>query len=600
MSRRCTAALAAACVLLVPAAGGGWVIAAPSAQAGWFASEPVDGPADITEVGGVDLARDGNGAVVYLRRDSGVAHVFVSRIFDGAFHGPEQVDAGIADEATDAAVAAADDHRLVVVWIAGNRVYGSFTPGGSVGTLSPPQLLGEASDRPSDIDVDMGINGTAYATFTLPGAGGSDVAAVRLQGSTWEGVPQPLDVDPNRAAGHSRVAVSAEGYAVATWVEQGTVFARRITGLNVSVAPEIVSDTAAGMSDSPDIDIEDDGSFAWVVFRQDLGSGPQVVGRRLVGSQFEAPAVLGGPGSAAPAIAMDERGFGEAVFAGGDGSVIASLLEHDAFQPPFRLDGGGGTEPQVAVSERQDIGAAWLFGAGQVAGRYRAEDKVVGPPALLSAPELGSVAAGSLRMASDRAGDDAVAMLQGDLGARRLTVAVYDRPPGAPFIYSSTRFQKRKRPELKWRAGLELWGTPTYNVMVDRVLWGTSNKPSFQVVKPLSEGPHRLRIVQVDRRGQTALSSERFIRVDTAVPTLRVRLSGKRRRGSTLKLSVRASDAKGSGLKYVEIDWGDKSRRVRALRAAHRYRAGRFTLAVKAVDNVGNVARRTIKLRIKK
>ncbi len=111
---------------------------------------------------------------------------------------------------------------------------------------------------------------------------------------------------------------------------------------------------------------------------------------------------------------------------------------------------------------------------------------------------------------------------------------------------------------------------------------------------------HRLRIVQVDRRGQVAQSRERFIRVDTAVPKLRVRVSGKRKRGATLKISVQASDAKGSGLKYVEIDFGDKSRHVRARSAKHRYRAGRFTLRVKAVDNVGNVARRTVKLRIKK
>src|SRR3954447_3163770 len=192
MSRRRSVALLATA---------GFLVAAPSAQAGWFASETVDGPADIVKVGGGDLGRDGNGAVVYLRRDGGVAHVFVSRGFDGAFHGPEPVDAGIAEEATEAAVAARDDHRLVVVWISGSRVYGSFTPGGAVGTLSPPQLLADTAGAPHDIDVDMGINGTAYATFGVPGGGGSDVAAVRLQGSTWEGVPQLLDVDPSREAG---------------------------------------------------------------------------------------------------------------------------------------------------------------------------------------------------------------------------------------------------------------------------------------------------------------------------------------------------------------------------------------------------------------
>ena len=75
---------------------------------------------------------------------------------------------------------------------------------------------------------------------------------------------------------------------------------------------------------------------------------------------------------------------------------------------------------------------------------------------------------------------------------------------------------------------------------------------------------HRLRIVQVDRRGQTASSRERFIRVDTAAPRLKITLRGKRRRGSTLKLTATALDGHGSGIKYVEIDWGDKSRRVRA------------------------------------
>src|SRR3954468_13679657 len=160
MSRRRSAALlAAACAL----------VAAPSAQAGWFPSETVDGPADIVKVGGVDLGRDGNGAVVYLRREGGVAHVFVSRVFDGAFHGPEQVDAGIAEEATGAAVAAGDDHRLVVVWISGNRVYGSFTPGGAVGTLSPPQLLAEAAGAPTTITADMGLNARRMRTLGSPG-----------------------------------------------------------------------------------------------------------------------------------------------------------------------------------------------------------------------------------------------------------------------------------------------------------------------------------------------------------------------------------------------------------------------------------------------
>ena len=37
----------------------------------------------------------------------------------------------------------------------------------------------------------------------------------------------------------------------------------------------------------PDVDIEDDSSFAWVVFRQDFDDHPRVLARRLLGSTFE-------------------------------------------------------------------------------------------------------------------------------------------------------------------------------------------------------------------------------------------------------------------------------------------------------------------------
>ena len=89
-----------------------------------------------------------------------------------------------------------------------------------------------------------------------------------------------------------RVAVSAEGYAVATWGDarrEGStrVWARRMTGMNLSVAPAGPDAAGRRHADSPDIDIEDDGSFAWVVFRQDIAGISRTVGRRLVGSLFE-------------------------------------------------------------------------------------------------------------------------------------------------------------------------------------------------------------------------------------------------------------------------------------------------------------------------
>ena len=54
----------------------------------------------------------------------------------------------------------------------------------------------------------------------------------------------------------------------------------------------------------------------------------------------------------------------------------------------------------------------------------------------------------------DRLGDFAVAMVQGTPGARALTVAVYDRPPGAPFIDETETYKRKTRPQLRWRPGL--------------------------------------------------------------------------------------------------------------------------------------------------
>ena len=451
MSRRCTAALLAAAFVLT---------VAPSARADWFASEAVDGPADIVKVGGVDLGRDGHGAVVYLRRDAGVAHVFVSRIYDGAFHAPEQVDVGIPEEATDAAVAAADDHRLVVVWISGNRVYGSFTPGGAVGTMSPPQLLADPGGQPHDVDVDMGINGTAYATFTVPGAGGSDVAAVRLQGSTWEAVPQPLDIDPSRAAGagtgRARVAVSAEGNAVATWGEAGAIFARRITGLNVSVAPQLVS-LVGGVADSPDIDVEDDGSFAWVVFRQDLDGVSQAVARRLVGSQFEAPAFIGAPGATPRASRWTSAALARRSPAW---ATARSLSRRSTTTPSARRRGS----TRAAAPSRRWRSASARTSPPRGCSAPARWPGATAPRTSSSARRRCSRRPSSARSRPARCGWRPTAPATTRSRCSRATrvraglaVAVYDRPPGAPFIYSSTRFQKRRRPELKWRAGLDLW-----------------------------------------------------------------------------------------------------------------------------------------------
>src|SRR5829696_2725369 len=90
---------------------------APAAHAGWYAAETVDGPAEIETLGDVDVARDGSGGVVYLKRDGGVPQVFLSRLDEGAWQRPEKLSGGAP--VSEAVVTATDGGRLAVAWVAG-------------------------------------------------------------------------------------------------------------------------------------------------------------------------------------------------------------------------------------------------------------------------------------------------------------------------------------------------------------------------------------------------------------------------------------------------------------------------------------------------
>lgn len=579
-------------------------LAPASARADWFPSEPIDGPsADIVALGGADLARDGRGALVYLKREGGVAHVFLSRLVDGVWRAPERVDGGVELPATEAAVAVADERRVAIAWIAGGRLFGALVSGG--GTEALGGVIELAPDA-RDLALDMGINGTAYATYTATsGAGGGDVRAVRLQGATWEAVPAPLDIDPARPAGvgtaRARVAVSAEGNAVATWGEAGEVYGRRLTGLVGSVAPQELSladlsGAPGGAADSPELDIEDDGSYAWALWRQDFGGASRVVARRLVGSQWEAPAVVdAGAGSVSGRIELTGRGVGAAVSANPSGSAVAVLAD-DAFTVPFSLLGGT-TAPAVALAEREQTAGIAVQG-GVLLGRYAVEQGRFGPAAVLSRPELGAVEPGAYDIAGDRIGDFAVGMVQGPPEARRITGAVYDRPPAPPVPSTSANFQNRSQPRLRWGIGLDLWGPQTFTVLVDGQPVGTTSERELVPAQPLAEGAHRWRVVATDRRGQAVRGRERVVRIDTRAPLVRVSVRGARRSGRALRVDARASDRGGSGVASVRVDYGDGTRSERA-RSVHRYRRGRWALQVRVADRAGNVTRQRLALRIR-
>jgi hypothetical protein len=589
---------------------------AGAAHAAFFKGEAVDGPsADIRSVGDLDIARDGTGAVAYVRRDGGVDHIFVSRLVGGAWQPPERVDGGIDAAASQPVVAASDGGRLAVVFIAGGTAFASVRQAGAP-AWNPPQMLAGGATDPS---VDMSFNGAAYATYTVNG----DVLGARMDrtATAFAGLSAPLDANQPATAGtgtdRSRVAISADGTGVAVWGEDGHVYARRMFGLNPSTAvQDLTQGTLDGhggaRADAPAVDIEDDSSFAWVAFRQAFDDGgvqrTRAIGIRLRGSRTDGVTAFdglgwGGPNVDEPAIDINGKGQGVATVGTGNGLALAAILKDDVLNPARAIGGSGApTIPMGAVAETTDRVVGFL-GAGDasVQGVFyddKASTRIVpgpGPVTPLTGDGFGGMdAKAGFDVAGDRTGDFAFVYVQADGDARRLVVSSYDRLPGAFRISTSSKLWRNPvRTPLAWGTALDLWGPLTYTVLIDgKPVAQTQSTKAPIPLGAVSEGLHNWRVTATDRRGQTVTTTVKPLKVDTVAPTVSFSVKRKKR---VVNVTAKAADVvppsgRAAGIKFVRIDWGDGTGFEQASKASHRYgRTGAFTIRVSATDAAGNV-----------
>jgi hypothetical protein len=569
------------------------LVPASAARAAWRPPQALDGPnAAVTGLGGVSVAREGTGAVGYLRSDG----VWVSRLAGGAWSAPAQLSAA---PSTDVKVAAGDGDRLAAAWISGGTVLATVADGAAF--AAPVAVGGPGAEN---LDIDIGVNGVAYAVWEQ----GGDVRAARLLGTTWTPLAAPLDIVPGAAAGigalRPRVAVDAAGNALAVWGEAGAdgtthVYARRLVGTAPSASPR----EAAAAADSPDVSTQYDGNFEWVVYRQTVGGVSHTFARHFLGSTFDPPVQLdGGAASDSPRVSIEGGGEGAAVFNAGNvaQSPVLAGGPFGAFGPAQTLgaSGAGATLPDVSATDNGNVAAVWQAD-GQVHGRFLEPGQAYQPDTALSNPALGAVDAPGALVAGDRVGDYVAAFVQGPAGARTLSVAEYDRPPGRPSVPSSTAYTRHARPTLRWAAGLELWGPQTYEVLIDGAVAGSTAAETFVPPVPVKSGKHTFQVVAVDQAGQATPSHTRTLRVDSLAPRVRVSVTGRRRAGHILRIRVKAKDRGGSGLDHVTIAFGDRHS-VHRRTAFHAYRRrGRYTLKVSAVDRAGNIGRRTVRLRIR-
>lgn len=607
------------------------LLAAP-ARAALFAGEPVVGPTPALHgLSGIDLAPDGSGAIVYLMDDGGVPHAFVSRLVNGAWSGPERLDAGLAGPATQAAVAVGDGGRVRAVFAEAGDVYASTRLGaGGAWTRQTLWSGGGASDPA----VDLSVNGKAYAVFAAPGAGGHDVrAAYAHDDGAWSAIGAPLDANAPDDAGagtaRPRVAASADGIGIVVWGEGGHVFVRRLQGMRPSVvavdalAGLTLEGVQAGAADLPVVSTEDDDSFTGVALRASFGLGggtvrTRAVFRRLRGSRFESPdsvdtaPLVSGQDSSAPHIAT--VGTGQGLVVAGNTTTNATsalqlLFDIGPSPPLLPIDAlGANTAPGFAVpaaATARKMLVAWQTtpagGAPQIHARYRDGGDFQAEQAI-SRPDLGPTdAADGLLAAGDDAGDIAVAYAQDVPGqGRAIAVATVDQPPGRFAVKAVRGFVRNDRPTLAWTTSRETWGR-FFRVTIDGVQAGLTGRRSFRPAGPLAQGAHTWQVFALDRHGQQYAARPSTLKVDSVPAFVRAAIRGKRRAGAALKLVVRATDtptgtarkAQGvatSGVRQILVSWGDRTpgTPIRSV-SRHAYaRAGRYVLRVLVTDRAGN------------
>ena len=316
------------------------VLAPASARADvgrFIPAEPIDGPVEAILGVDLDIARDGTGGVVYVKPVGGVDHVFVVAApgrgvaaARAARRGPPRP----SSQPVDRGRRWREARRGVRL----GRLAVRDGQAGGEPAVHPAATRSSPAINPS---IDLSINDVAYLSFTNPaGGGGGDVVVARKdrKATAFGVVPTALDINPAAPAGldtgRSKVAVAADGVALVVWGESGQVFARRVFERAVSVAPQPVSVPAAGpfpgsTADVPDVDVQDDSSFAWVVFRQVFLDAPgghsRALARRLVGSAFDPPVAVDGLGGfpspdsvGPPRVDINGRG---------DGYAATGLLE---------------------------------------------------------------------------------------------------------------------------------------------------------------------------------------------------------------------------------------------------------------------------------
>jgi hypothetical protein len=618
---------------------------ARSAMAVILPATTIDGPSEsIVGFGGVAMAEDGSGGLVYLKRVEGVPHVFVSRYQGGHWQAPIRVDVEEPYAASSPRIGAAEGGQLIVVWATpfatheGKPVYellGSLLgPGGS--TFGPAMIVDKNIQEATDTSPDLAVSTTGQADVvyrvvepkntSVPLLRAGDVVEqVRLahfDGQRWSNlgaINRDLGVSmrPPSPVNAPAIAIGPTGNGAVVWQEPeiegvARIWARRIFGTSIDYVLPVSATSFGGApipedADAPAVAFSRLGQ-AEVAYRQTAGQGSPLPGPRIFlnilpdgesesGAEFTGAAIVdadvaGGKAASVgpPSIDIDERRSMRLLY---DSNGVPRVIEGTDRGLSGALSLGpafAGAEPLAASVMNPEGGgiSAWPSADAQgdpaVAVREDFPSGAV-QTALVSGGAGGEV--GELAVGRSGLGDGLVAFRQGPFGNAAIVADQATAPPVAPLLTAPSGWVKPAQAVVSWQPAVSADGPLAYHVVLDGHLEPTpAGVFSMRILeRGLGSGRHRLQILATDADGQSTLTAPSTLLVDGVPPTVIVAHA----RGSAA-VRVRVRDPySGVAVKAITVSFGDGARAHGRTSFLHRYsHSGIYQVVVQVRDKLGN------------
>jgi hypothetical protein len=633
--------------------------AAEQAHAVILPAVTIDGPSEeIVGFGGVAMAQDGTGGLVYLKRVDGVAHVFVSRYSAGHWQAPIRVDTGEPFAASSPRIGAANGGELEVVWVTpfateherpvdellgstlgpGSPAFGPATivdPDIHAGTGTSPDLAMSSTGQADVVYRVVNDNPKQTASIPLlrPGDVVEEVRVAHFDGEQWSALGSinrdpGVSMRPPTPTNAPQIAIGPTGNGIVVWQEPNIegvarIWARRIFASTLDyvlpVSVESLSGTAIGQdADAPSVAVSLLGQ-AEVAYRQLAGPGSPLPGARIFlntlpdgesanGSEFTGANVVdnevpGGAGATVgpPSIDIDSHQDMRLLYdANGAPRVIEGndrgLSGALSLGPPF----AGPELSSASVMNPTGGGiSAWPSADAQGDPAVAVREDFPGgavQTALVSGGAGGEV--GELAVGRSGLGDGLVAFRQGPLGNAAIVATQITAPPIPSILSVPDSWVTPAQAVVSWQAAESADGPLSYRVVLDsRPLATAAGALELDLDSPaLSSGDHRVQVLTTDIDGQATLTPPSSLRVDGTPPKVKI---VRTQHGSAV--SVRVSDAdSGVDVPAVSVSFGDGSRAHGRKRFSHRYaHPGIYDIAVHVRDKLGNqgTVRRLVSVR---